>query len=57
LLPATLGELHLQIQQYSKAIAFFHQAFMLTKSAAEQKLLQQKIWEADAAQLQLSASR
>jgi RNA polymerase sigma-70 factor (ECF subfamily) len=51
LLPATLGELHLQLQQYSKARTFFEQALVLTKSMAQQKLLLQKIRETEAAAL------
>ncbi len=43
LLPATLGELHLQLQQYNKAKAYFTEAMALTQSAAEKKLLEQKI--------------
>jgi RNA polymerase sigma factor (sigma-70 family) len=43
LLPATLGELHLQLQQYDKAKQFFAEAAELTQSAAEKKLLEQKI--------------
>ena len=47
LLPATLGVLHLQLQEYGIAKAFFEQALLLTKSATEQRLLQQKIREAE----------
>lgn len=43
LLPATLGELHLQLNQYEKADQYFAEAMMLTQSAAEKKLLQQKM--------------
>jgi RNA polymerase sigma factor (sigma-70 family) len=43
LLPATLGELHLQMQDYEIADRYFEQAIALTHSAAEKKLLQQKI--------------
>ncbi len=43
LLPATLGEFHLQLQQYDKAKKYFEQAIGLTHSAAEKKLLQQKL--------------
>lgn len=43
ILPATLGEFYLQLQQVDKAKACFEKAMQLTKSAAEKKLLQQKI--------------
>jgi RNA polymerase sigma factor (sigma-70 family) len=43
LLPATLGELHLQLQQYDKAKQYFAEAVELTQSAAEKKLLLQKM--------------
>lgn len=43
LLPATLGELHQQLQQYDEAGKYFEQAIKLTHSAVEKKLLQQKI--------------
>jgi RNA polymerase sigma factor (sigma-70 family) len=43
LLPATLGELHLQLQLYDKAKAYFAEAIALTQSATEKKLLQQKL--------------
>jgi RNA polymerase sigma-70 factor (ECF subfamily) len=43
LLPATLGELHWQLKQYDKAEQYFKEAMELTQSAAEKKLLQQKI--------------
>ncbi|MGF2413237.1 MAG: RNA polymerase sigma factor [Ferruginibacter sp.] len=43
LLPATLGELHLQLQQPDKAKQFFLEALVLTHAASEKKLLQQKI--------------
>lgn len=43
LLPATLGELHVQLQHYDIADHYFKQAIELTQSAAEKKLLQQKI--------------
>ncbi|MFM6923896.1 MAG: RNA polymerase sigma factor, partial [Ferruginibacter sp.] len=43
LLPATLGELHLQLNQYDKADTYFAEAMLLTQSAAEKKLLQQKM--------------
>jgi RNA polymerase sigma factor (sigma-70 family) len=43
LLPATLGELHLQLQQYDKAKEYFSEAVTLTQSAAEKKLLLQKM--------------
>jgi RNA polymerase sigma-70 factor (ECF subfamily) len=43
LLPATLGELHLQLQQHDKANQYFAEAIDLTGSAAEKKLLQQKM--------------
>lgn len=43
LLPATLGELHLQLNDHEKANQYFAEAMSLTKSAAEKKLLQQKL--------------
>ncbi len=43
LLPATLGELHLQLKQYESAYRYFTEAMQLTNSAAEKKLLQQKM--------------
>jgi RNA polymerase sigma factor (sigma-70 family) len=43
LLPATLGELHLQLQQPDKAKQYFLEALTLTHAASEKKLLQQKI--------------
>ena len=43
LLPATLGEFWLKLQQKEKAIRYFNEAKSLTHSAAEKKLLQQKI--------------
>ena len=43
LLPATLGELHLQLKQYEIADQYFAEAMLLTQSAAEKKLLQQKM--------------
>ncbi len=43
LLPAALGELHLQLKQYDRAKQYFKQALHLTHSEAEKKLLQQKI--------------
>lgn len=43
LLPATMGELHLQLDQTEKADAYFAEAMLLTQSAAEKKLLQQKM--------------
>jgi RNA polymerase sigma factor (sigma-70 family) len=46
LLPATLGELHLQLQLYDKAKLYFADAIALTQSATEKKLLQQKIDQA-----------
>ena len=49
LLPATLGVLHLQIQEYSKAKAYFEQALLLTQSVIAKRLLQQKIKEVEAA--------
>ena len=45
LLPATLGELHGQLQNYEAAKAYFTQAILLTHSAAEKKLLEQKLRE------------
>jgi RNA polymerase sigma factor (sigma-70 family) len=47
LLPATLGELHLQLQQYDKAKQYFTEAVKLTHSAAEKKLLEQKMNRAE----------
>jgi RNA polymerase sigma-70 factor (ECF subfamily) len=43
LLPATLGELHVHLQHYDIANQYFAEAISLTKSAAEKKLLQQKM--------------
>ncbi len=43
LLPATLGELHAQLQNHQQANQYFEQAMGLTRSAAEKKLLQQKM--------------
>jgi RNA polymerase sigma factor (sigma-70 family) len=43
LLPATLGELYLQLKQYDKARYYFLEAIALTHAASEKKLLQQKI--------------
>ena len=43
LLPATLGELHLQLQHNAVANRYFAEAMALTQSAAEKKLLQQKM--------------
>jgi RNA polymerase sigma-70 factor (ECF subfamily) len=43
LLPATLGELHQQLQQWDKARQYFLEALALTHAASEKKLLQQKI--------------
>jgi predicted RNA polymerase sigma factor len=43
LLPATLGELYLQLQDHEKANQYFAEAMQLTRSAAEKKLLQQKM--------------
>jgi len=43
LLPAALGELHWQQKEYDKAVQYFKEAIGLTRSAAEKKLLQQKI--------------
>ncbi len=43
LLPATLGEFHLQLQQNNLAKKYFQQAAELTQSVAEKKLLKQKI--------------
>ena len=43
LLPATLGELYAQLQQYEKAIPYLLEAIGLTQSATEKKLLQQKL--------------
>ncbi len=43
LLPATLGEMHGQLHHYDIANQYFAEAISLTKSAAEKKLLQQKM--------------
>ncbi len=43
LLPATLGELYLQIKQPKKAAEYFLEAITLTQSSIEKKLLQQKL--------------
>ena len=43
ILPATLGELHLQLKQVTKANAYFKEASELTQNASEKKLLVQKI--------------
>lgn len=43
LLPATLGELYSQLQQYDTARLYLEEALLLTQSPAEKKLLQQKI--------------
>jgi RNA polymerase sigma factor (sigma-70 family) len=43
LLPATLGELHWQLKQYDTAEQYFKEAIGLTQSAAEKKLLEQKM--------------
>ncbi len=45
LLPATLGELHVQLKNYNAAKVYFEEAVMLTHSAAEKKLLKQKLSE------------
>lgn len=45
LLPATLGELYLQLQQFNKARHYFLEAIALTHAASEKKLLQQKIMQ------------
>ncbi len=45
LLPATLGQLHLQLKNYDIAKQYFAEAISLTQSAIEKKLLQQKINE------------
>jgi RNA polymerase sigma factor (sigma-70 family) len=43
LLPATLGEMHLQLQQYEKAKVYFLEAIVLTQSEKEKNLLKQKM--------------
>ena len=43
LLPATLGELHAQLKNHQLANQYFAKAMELTRSAAEKKLLQQKM--------------
>jgi RNA polymerase sigma factor (sigma-70 family) len=45
LLPATLGELYVQLNNYDAAKAYFAEAILLTHSATEKKLLQQKLHE------------
>ena len=45
LLPATLGELHGQLKNYDAAKAYFAEAILLTHSATEKKLLEQKLHE------------
>jgi RNA polymerase sigma-70 factor (ECF subfamily) len=47
LLPATLGEFHLQLQHYDLARHYFSEAITLTQSATEKKLLQQKLSSAE----------
>ena len=46
LLPAILGELHLQLRQFDSAKHYFTEAITLTQSDAEKKLLRQKMSEA-----------
>lgn len=46
LLPAILGELHLQLRQFDSAKHYFTEAISLTQSDAEKKLLRQKISDA-----------
>jgi RNA polymerase sigma factor (sigma-70 family) len=43
LLPATLGELYWQQKEYDTAVQYFKKAMELTQSAAEKKLLEQKM--------------
>ncbi len=43
LLPAALGEFHLQLKQFNKAKKYLEMAINLTHSAAEKKLLLQKL--------------
>jgi RNA polymerase sigma factor (sigma-70 family) len=43
LLPAALGEMYQQLKQYELAKKYFEEAITLTQSAAEKKLLHQKI--------------
>jgi len=43
LLPATLGELYLQLKDFDSAVKYFTEAISLTHSLAEKKLLQQKM--------------
>jgi RNA polymerase sigma factor (sigma-70 family) len=43
LLPATLGQLHQQLHLHDRAQKYFAEAMALTQSAAEKKLLQQKM--------------
>lgn len=45
LLPGTLGELHVQLKNYDTAKVYFTEAILLTHSAAEKKLLKQKLSE------------
>ena len=46
LLPATLGELHLQLGNTEIAKHCFTEAILLTQSTAEKKLLEQKMNDA-----------
>lgn len=46
LLPATLGELYLQLKDYEKANWYFAEAIQLTNAATEKKLLQSKMKKA-----------
>ena len=46
LLPATLGDLHLQLGHAAIARQYFADAITLTQSAAEKKLLEQKMSDA-----------
>jgi predicted RNA polymerase sigma factor len=45
LLPATLGEFHIRLGQKDKAAGYLTAAMALTQSAAEQRLLRQKLHE------------
>ena len=45
LLPAALGEMHLQLGQLAEARRFFERACALTSSRAERQLLQRKLAE------------
>jgi RNA polymerase sigma factor (sigma-70 family) len=50
LLPATLGELNWQLKRYDIARTYFAKAIELTQSAAEKKLLQQKMGQSESSE-------